>query len=146
VRKIPYDPNDLSSINVLFFCARHHHRRAFMGCPACEHFPCDQLEEGDINALKGSPLMEVTIVGLAEKRRGGAMVLIRKTDGTIVESDIDINHPQLDDLKGVAEVLVVSKVLVPTIVLRPKPKEERDKIVAARQGQAAGTKKTAVKR
>ena len=70
------------------------------------------------------------------------MILIRKTDGTIQESDIDIDHPDLDTLKDVAEVYVVGKILVPTIVLRPKPKEERDKVITARrirkQAQAEG--------
>lgn len=134
MRQIPYDPNDLLSINVLLYCLRHQSRRAFLGCPTCEHFPCDQLDERDIEALRRSPLIQVTVVGLAEKRRGGNMILVRKEDGTIVESDIDINHPDLEALKDVAEIYVVSKVLVPAIVLRPKPKEERDKIVAGRQG------------
>ncbi len=136
MRHIPYDPNDLLSINVLVFCVKHQNRRAFMGCPTCENFPCDQLDESDIEALRRSPLMQATIVGLVEKRRGGTMILVRKADGTIVESEIDINHPNIEALVDVAEVYVVNKVLVPVVVLRPKPKEERDKIMADRENRS----------
>jgi hypothetical protein len=141
VRRAPYDPDDELSINVSLYCERQRTRRAFMNCPLCQHFPCGQLDGQDVGVLKRSPLMQYEVVSLIEDRRR-KVILIRKTDGTIQESDIDINHPDLDKLKDVAEVYVVGKVLVPTIVLRPKPKEERDKVIAARrirkQAQAEG--------
>lgn len=134
MRKIPYDPEDVLSINVFLWCEAHGRRRAFMLCPTCDDFPCGQLTAQDIGILKQSPLMDFEVAGLhAERRR--LVILVKKTDGTIEESGMDINHPDLEQLKDVEEVYVINKVLVPTIVLRPKPKEERDKIVAQRRAR-----------
>jgi hypothetical protein len=134
VRRAPYDPDDDLSINVFLYCEKQKIRRAFMNCPLCGYFPCGQLDEQDVGILKRSPLMECEVVGLTEERRR-KVILIRKTDGTIQESDIDIDNPDLDQLKDVAEVYVVGKILVPTIVLKPKPKEERDKVIAVRRAR-----------
>ncbi len=134
MRRPAYDPEDDLSINVFLYCEREKIRRAFMNCPLCSRFPCAQLDEQDVGILKRSPLMHYEVIGLVEKRRG-KVILIRKTDGSIHESDMDINNPDLDRLKDVAEVYVVGKVLVPTIVLRPKPKEERDQVIAVRRNR-----------
>ena len=58
------------------------------------------------------------------------MILVKKKDGTITEADFDLESPGLDQIRDVEEVYVVKTVLVPAVVLRPKPKEERDRIVA----------------
>ena len=58
------------------------------------------------------------------------MILVKKKDGTITETDIDIENPDVELIRDVQEVYVVKTVLVPAVVLRPKPKEERDRLVA----------------
>ena len=137
---IPYDPADLTTINVFVACRVHGTRRPFMHCPLCDRYPCRQLTEQDLAALEQSPLMTRQIVGLREEKR--TVILIKKKDGTIVESDLDIQQPTLEQILDVVEVYVVKTVLVPDVVLRPKPKDEREKIVAeARaEGKKAGAK------
>lgn len=133
---IPYDPDDLTTINVFVACRKHKGRRPFMHCPQCGDYPCRQLTAQDLLALEQSPLMTRQIVGLREEKR--TVILIKKKDGTIVESNLDIQHPTLEEILDVAEVYVVKTVLVPDVVLRPKPKEEREKIVA--EARAPGKK------
>ena len=137
---IPYDPADLTTINVFVACRVHGARRPFMHCPLCDRYPCRQLTEQDLAALEQSPLMTRQIVGLREEKR--TVILIKKKDGSIVESDLDIQQPTLEQILDVVEVYVVKTVLVPDVVLRPKPKDEREKIVAeARvEGKKAGAK------
>lgn len=125
---VPYDPNDLLTINVFVPCQKHRARRAFMHCPQCPSYPCEQLTPQDVDALNRSPLMSRELVGLREERRD--MILVKKKDGTITEADFDLESPGLDQIRDVEEVYVVKTVLVPAVVLRPKPKEERDRIVA----------------
>lgn len=57
------------------------------------------------------------------------MYLAKMRDGSYqVLEDLDPNNPPTELLQGVEEVYVISKVLVPTITLRPKSKEERGEI------------------
>ena len=54
------------------------------------------------------------------------MTIVKFADGSLKEVDFDVTKPNIRDLDGVEEVYVISKVLVPTVVLKPKPKEVRD--------------------
>jgi hypothetical protein len=42
---------------------------------------------------------------------------------------MDLENLDIEEIRDVEEVYVVKTVLVPAVVLRPKPKEERDRIL-----------------
>jgi hypothetical protein len=125
---IPYQAGDPCSINVFFYCMREMQQRAFMVCPACKYYPCRQLTQTDVYMLNASPLMERVVTGW--KKRRVHLVLIKTLSGEIKEAPegFDIANPNVDTLRDVAEVYVISKELVPTITLRPKPREDRDRL------------------
>ncbi len=125
---IPYDPDDLTTIEKFFWCDRLQQHKVFMGCPSCEVYPCAQLTIGDLRALRFSPLMETTVSGLEMRRK--KLNIAKFADGTLKEVYFDTNNPNIRDLDQIEEVYVITKVLVPTVVLKPKPKEERDAIKA----------------
>jgi len=57
-------------------------------------------------------------------------------DGTMrVLEELDPNNPDPELLRDIREVYQVSKVLEPVVVLRPKPKEARQKIVVEKSSQ-----------
>ncbi len=69
------------------------------------------------------------------------MFIIRYLDGTLKEApELDPNNPDRDLMKDVDTVYQVGKELVPVIVLKPKPKEDRTKIV--QEAQTKAKKKT----
>jgi hypothetical protein len=140
---IPYKKGDLFSINVLFWCDTLECYTAFMACPACHRYPCDRLTAQDVNMLKTSPLMRIVSVALLS-RRIKKMYIAKKNDGKLeVIRNLDEKKPDLrnldekkpdpNQLRNVEEIYVVGKVLVPVLSLKPKPKQERDKLMKARR-------------
>jgi hypothetical protein len=130
---IPYKNGDLFSINVLFWCDTLECHTAFMACPACHCYPCDHLTAQDVNMLKTSPLMRVVSVALIS-RRIKKMYIAKKNDGKLeVIRNLDEKKPDPNQLRKVEEIYVVGKVLVPVLSLKPKPKQERDKLMKARR-------------
>ncbi|MBU2647413.1 MAG: hypothetical protein ABIK68_03005 [bacterium] len=58
------------------------------------------------------------------------MFIIKYLDGTLKEApDLDPNNPDRQLMQDVDTVYQIGKELVPVIVLKPKPKPERDRIV-----------------
>ena len=60
------------------------------------------------------------------------LYIIKYLDGSLKEApDLDPNSPDRELMKDVDTVYQIGKELVPVIVLKPKPKEERAKIAKA---------------
>lgn len=58
------------------------------------------------------------------------MYIAKKFDGTLeVLENLDEKQPDPEQLRNVEEIYFISKILVPVMTLKPKPKEERDKIL-----------------
>jgi len=58
------------------------------------------------------------------------MYIAKKFDGTLeVLENLDEKQPDPEQLRNVEEIYFISKTLVPVMTLKPKPKEERDKIL-----------------
>ncbi|MBN1932606.1 MAG: hypothetical protein JW786_13470 [Desulfobacterales bacterium] len=58
------------------------------------------------------------------------MYIAKKFDGTLeVLENLDEKQPDPEQLRNVEEIYLISKTLVPVMTLKPKPKEERDKIL-----------------
>ena len=132
---IPYKKGDLFSINVLFWCGTLDCHTAFMACPACHFYPCDHLTVQDVNMLKTSPLMRVVSAALIS-RRLKKMHIAKKNDGKLeVLRHLDEKKPDPNQLRNVEEIYVVSKVLIPVLSLKPKPKQERDQLLKARKAE-----------
>ncbi len=127
MKMIPYNPDDPLSIDVSFKCSILGYYTPFMSCPLCRHYPCRLLMPGDIEMLWNSPLMEKVFSKL-NHRRIEKMYIAKKEDGNLemIES-LDEKNPDPELLRDVVEVYVISKVLVPVMTLKPKPKEEQEK-------------------
>ncbi len=62
------------------------------------------------------------------------MYIVKKYDGTLAYiKNLDEKKPDPNLLRNVEEIYVIGKVLVPVLTLRPKPKEERDRLIKANQ-------------
>ncbi|MHC4458359.1 MAG: hypothetical protein ACYS0I_14980 [Planctomycetota bacterium] len=62
------------------------------------------------------------------------MYIAKKNDGKLeVIRNLDEKKPDPNQLRKVEEIYVVGKVLVPVLSLKPKPKQERDKLMKARR-------------
>jgi hypothetical protein len=130
---ISYIKDDPLSINVLFWCGTLECNTAFMACPACNHYPCEQLNSQDLKMLKTSPLMNVVKITFIS-RRVRNMYIAKKNDGTLeFMKRLDEKTPDPNLLRNVEEIYVVGKILVPVLTLKPKPKEERDRIMKTNQ-------------
>ena len=100
-----------------------------MMCPVCEFYPCSQLSTEDIRELNISPLMNRSVIKF--KPRRAKLFIIKYLDGTLKEApELDPVNPDKQLMQNVDTVFQIGKELVPVIVLRPKPKEEREKVVA----------------
>lgn len=66
------------------------------------------------------------------------MYIIKYMDGTLKEApDLNPNSPDRQLMQDVDTVYQIGKELVPVIVLKPKPKEERQRILkTADEGKA----------
>ncbi len=61
------------------------------------------------------------------------MYIAKKTDGKLeVIRSLDEKKPDPKQLRNVEEIYVVGKILVPVLSLKPKPKQERDRLIKAR--------------
>ena len=57
------------------------------------------------------------------------MFIIKYLDGTFKEIEkLDVNNPDSLLMENVETVYQIGKEYVPVVVLKPKPKEQRDKI------------------
>lgn len=62
------------------------------------------------------------------------MYIVKKNDGTLAYiKRLDEKKPDPNLLRNVEEIYVIGKILVPVLTLKPKPKEERDRIMKASQ-------------
>lgn len=60
------------------------------------------------------------------------MYIAKKNDGKLeIIRNLDEKKPDPNQLRNVEEIYVIGKVLVPVLSLKPKPKEERDRIIKA---------------
>lgn len=101
---------------------------SFMMCPLCDLYPCSQLSAEDLYDLNVSPLMNRTVTKF--KARRIKLYIIKYLDGTLKEApELDPSNPDRDLMQNVDTVYQVGKELVPVIVLKPKPKEERKKVL-----------------
>ena len=62
------------------------------------------------------------------------MYIARKNDGQLeIIRNLDEKKPDPKQLRNVEEIYVVGKVLVPVLSLKPKPKQERDRLTKTRK-------------
>lgn len=129
VERLKYiEPEDLLRVNRVFLCEKKGQNVSFMACPMCEYYTCSQLTDEDVRELNLSPMMDRHIVKLIPRRF--KLFIIKYLDGTLKEApDLDPNNPDRQLMQDVDTVYQVGKELVPVIVLKPKPKPERDRIV-----------------
>jgi hypothetical protein len=114
-------------IDRAILCEKKAQNESFMMCPLCEFYPCQQLTAEDIIDLNTSPLMNRTVIKL--KARRCKLFIIKYLDGTLKEApDLDPANPDKTLMQNVDTVYQIGKELVPVIVLKPKPKEERKKV------------------
>lgn len=122
------DPEDLLKINRVFLCDKKGQNVSFMACPMCEYYSCSQLTGDQLRELNVSPLMDRQVLKLIPRRC--KLFIIKYLDGTLKEApDLDPNNPDRQLMQDVDTVYQIGKELVPVIVLKPKPKPERDRIV-----------------
>ena len=127
------NPNDLSEllkIDRALVCQKKAQNVPFMMCPVCEFYECGQLSEEQVRELNRSPLMDRQVKKLIPRRI--KLYIIKYMDGTLKEApDLDPNNPDRQLMQDVDTVYQINKELVPVIVLKPKPKEQRDRILHA---------------
>lgn len=117
-------------------CIKKEQVESFMMCPICDYYPCKQLSEEELYELNTSPLMSRTVIKLKPRRR--KLYIIKYLDGTLKEApELDPSNPDKQLMQNVDTVYQIGKELVPVIVLKPKPKEERQKVVAKAKKKSA---------
>ncbi|MBT3225738.1 MAG: hypothetical protein HN354_05405 [Deltaproteobacteria bacterium] len=122
------NPEDLLRVNRVFLCNKKGQNVSFMACPLCEYYSCSQLTSDQIKELNVSPLMDRRIVKLIPRRC--KLFIIKYLDGTLKEApELDPNNPDRHLMQDVDTVYQIGKELVPVIVLKPKPKQDRDRII-----------------
>lgn len=123
------DNPDIYKVDRVILCLLKGQNESFMMCPICQYYPCGQLSNEEIRELNLSPLMDRDIVKF--KTRRCKLYIIKYLDGSLKEApDLDPTDPDKTLMQNVETVYQVGKELVPVIVLKPKPKEERNKVVA----------------
>ena len=135
---VPYGEGPFPE-NVILWCNTHQQYTAFIGCTQCETFPCSQLTPEDYQVLYDSELVE-KIYDFTKPltRRRTTMYIGLFRDGSMqVLEDLDPNNPDPELLRDIREVYQVSRVLEPVVVLRPKAKEERQRVVAEKASEPA---------
>ncbi len=133
---LPVASNPPSEVEKYFWCKKRDMNRVFATCVRCKHYPCDYCTPGRIRDLANTDYVVITNVTFISKRR--KIVLAKMQDGTYKELDIDVKSPNPDQLKGVEEVYVISKVLIPVLTLRAK--NESDSIETVRDPEPAEIK------
>ena len=125
---------DLYKIDRAILCEKKAQNESFMMCPLCEFYPCQQLTAEDIYDLNTSPLMDRIVLKL--KPRRCKLFIIKYLDGTLKEApELDPANPDKTLMQNVDTVYQIGKELVPVIVLKPKPKEERKKVAPKSSGK-----------
>jgi hypothetical protein len=133
------DETDLLKVDRALQCEKKGRNVSFMSCPLCEFYPCLQMTSAFVRELNESPLMDRNVVKLMPRRC--KVFIIKYMDGTLKEApDLDPNQPDRQLMKDVDTVYQIGKELVPVIVLKPKPKEDRDQVIKA-AGEARAKKK-----
>jgi len=126
---------ELLRIDRTITCKKKGQIASFMACPTCDYYACNQLTGDMITELNCSPFMDRTVKRLVPRRC--KLYIIKYLDGTLLEApDLDPSHPDRELMKDVDTVFQIGKELVPVIVLKPKPKEDRDNIVKNIQAKA----------
>lgn len=126
---------EILRIDRAIVCKRKGQIASFMACPTCDHYICNQLTDENIQELNCSPFMDRTVKRLVPRRC--KMFIIKYLDGTLKEApELDPNKPDRELMKDVDTVFQIGKELVPVIVLKPKPKEDRDAIVENIEGKS----------
>ena len=126
----PFDLSEVQKIDRALLCQKKGQNVPFMMCPLCEFYRCAQLSAEQISELNRSPLMDRQVKKLIPRRL--KLFIIKYTDGTLKEApDLDPNNPDRQLMQDVDTVYQINKELVPVIVLKPKPKEQRDRILQA---------------
>ena len=126
---------ELLRIDRTIICKKKGQIASFMACPTCDYYACNQLTEDMIMELNSSPFMDRLIKRLVPRRC--KLYIIKYLDGTLKEApELDPNHPDRELMKDVDTVFQIGKELVPVIVLKPKPKEDREKIASDIQAKA----------
>ena len=133
---LPVSTNPPSEAEKYFWCKKRDMNRVFATCVRCKHYPCDYCTPGRIRDLANTDYVVIKSVTFISKRR--KIVLAKMQDGTYKELDIDVKSPNPDQLKGVEEVYVISKVLIPVLTLRAK--NESDNIETIRDPEPAEIK------
>lgn len=126
----PSDLSELQKIDRALLCQKKGQNVPLMMCPVCEFYECAQLTKEQIRDLNRSPLMDRQVKKLIPRRI--KLYIIKYMDGTLKEApDLDPNNPDRQLMQDVDTVYQIGKELVPVIVLKPKPKEQRDRILQA---------------
>lgn len=121
---------EILRVNRAILCEKKGQNVSFMICPLCEYYPCNQLTSDDISELNSSPLMDRKVIKLIPRRC--KLFIIKYLDGTLKEApELNPNNPDREMMKDVDTVFQIGKELIPVIVLKPKPKEERDQAIKA---------------
>jgi hypothetical protein len=123
----PLSMNPPSEAEKYFWCKKRDMNRVFATCVRCKHYPCDYCTPGRIRDLANTDYVVITNATFINKRR--KFVLAKMQDGTYKELDIDVKSPNPDQLKGVEEVYVISKVLIPVLTLRAKNESDSTETV-----------------
>ena len=111
-------------------CPDRGYQKPLLGCLTCRRFPCAAISKERMTLLKVSPFVRLEFNGFTTRRK--IVILFHMADGSYKEAPkgFDTEKPDLEQLEGVEEVLVVGKILMKQVRLVPKPKEERAKIRA----------------
>ncbi len=122
------ETNSFLQINRAILCEKKDQNESFMMCPMCDFFPCAQLSKEQILELNLSPLMDRRVVKFISRRC--KLYIIKYLDGTLMEApDLDPSNPDRQLMQNVDTVYQIGRELIPVIVLKPKPKEDRKKII-----------------
>lgn len=124
------DENDV--LGKLLTCPKRNKTVAVLssyGCLSnCKYFPCELYTKEDIRILYNSPFVENTLERFNIRRTN--MYIVKYRDGSYVElPELDMSNINIDRLHEVEVVYQISKELVPVVTLKPRPKEDRDRIV-----------------
>ena len=134
--QLPLSMKAPSEAEKYFWCKKRDMNRVFATCVRCKHYPCDYCTPDRIRDLANTDYVVITNVTFISKRR--KFVLAKMQDGTYKDLDIVVKSPNPDQLKGVEEVYVISKVLIPVLTLRAK--NESDTIETVRDPEPAEIK------
>lgn len=122
------ETDNFLKIDRAILCAKKEQNESFMMCPMCDFFPCAQLSKEQILELNLSPLMDRRVVKFISRRC--KLYIIKYLDGTLKEAlDLDPSNPDRQLMQNVETVYQIGRELVPVIVLKPKSKEDRKKVI-----------------